>query len=68
MATAIPLSYETVQKLTSRSISRDATMQIKKLRELGFTRDDALVAIMGKPEHMAEAIAKYPEIVLPEIA
>ena len=61
----IAIPYTVVAQLESRSISGSDTAAIKALRNLGYTRDDALLAIKGKPEAQAIAKAKYPAIILP---
>lgn len=66
MAKNTPIPYEVASKLASRAITNTETLQIKTLRDLGYTRDDALLAVKGKPEAKAEAIARYPEVTLPE--
>lgn len=59
------IPFEVVAQLKSRVLTRDETIQIKLLRIEGFTRDDALLAVKGKPEAKSAAIAKYPNATLP---
>jgi len=59
------IPYDVVSQLQNRSISRSDTDAIKVLRDLGYSRDDALLAVKGKPEAQAIAKAKYPAIILP---
>lgn len=66
MADSNSIPYDVVSKMRSRAITREQTTTIKRFRDAGLTRDDALLAVMGKTEAQIEIQSRYPSVVIIE--